>query len=198
MVIEQPSLQTARRQGPSGRMTPVLTEHLIHLGRISGGGFPVKSVSQSDRLQSSALAAIPDGLATTAVNVSRSETVQAPPRAPTCPALSIMGFAERVSDSDPCSAGATDRAGIAWHYKKYSAEQSPADLETYAAVEDATTAGSRCHHRSGGGRPGKHRQDVCKHFLIFTSGGWLLPPDRITSTAGMRQPCRKGRGRPAH
>lgn len=35
-------------------------------------------------------------------------------------------------------------AGLAWHYKKYQREQSPADREAYAAAEDQARA-----HRAG-------------------------------------------------
>lgn len=32
------------------------------------------------------------------------------------------------------------RRGLAWHYKQYQREQSPADRQTYAAAEDAARA----------------------------------------------------------
>jgi len=53
------------------------------------------------------------------------------------------------------------KAGMAWHFKKYEDEQSPADRVTYAAVEQAArTAGLGLWKVASPTAPGDWRQDV--------------------------------------
>lgn len=44
-------------------------------------------------------------------------------------------------------------AGLAWHYKKYQGEQSPADREAYAAAEDQARASRRGLWQDSGAMP---------------------------------------------